>query len=83
MKLERSGGGGGGGEAPHTLCVTAAVSIIISLPAYLCLFVSPISLSDGLSLALIDQQPGGGRKEGTREGGREREREAQALFQEL
>lgn len=54
-------------RTPRTLCITAAVSIIISLPAYLCLFVLAISLSDGLSLALMDQQPGGGSKEGTRE----------------
>lgn len=42
------------------------------------MFVSRISLSDGLSLALIDQQPGGGRKEGTSERGREGKREGGA-----
>lgn len=74
------GGGGGGGEAPRTLCITTAVSTIISLPAYLCLFVSAISLSDGLSLALIDQQPGGGRKEGTVEREKEGGSEEQGPF---
>lgn len=81
--MERSSGGvsgSGSSKAPRTLCITAAVSTIISLPAYLCLFVSAISLSDGLSLALIDQQPGGGRKEGTTEREKEGGSEEQGPF---